>query len=187
MRHSALLTIALTAFATTAHGRTMTTTTNSPSLPSSHSKVQLSCLCEDEAWSIARRWLSIFDTPLTSTKADLAAVVSPNVTSYDDTFGPPTLNIDQLWDAIITPQNATTTNSTQTPTFLLHSCDQIAYNWQYTAVTTGYNSTVPAGTPVSFTGNDILRVDLKTRLISNATSCGDWILLSRQLGNSANV
>ncbi|KAF4843159.1 hypothetical protein CGCSCA2_v014344 [Colletotrichum siamense] len=140
MRHSALLTIALTAFAATAHGRTMTTTTNPPSLPSSHSKVQLSCLCEDEAWDIARRWLAIFDTPLTSTKTQLAAVVAENVTSYDDTFGPPTLNIDQLWDAIITPQNATTTNSTQTPTFLLHSCDQIAYNWQYTAVTTGYNS-----------------------------------------------
>ncbi|EQB43936.1 hypothetical protein CGLO_17371 [Colletotrichum gloeosporioides Cg-14] len=184
MRPSTLLSLPLAALAATAQG---SPTPTSPSLPSSHSKAQLSCLCEDEAWDIARRWLAIFDTPLTSTKADLAAVVSANVTSYDDTFGPPTLDIDQLWDAITAPQNATTTNSTQTPTFLLHSCDQIAYNWQYTAVTTGYNSTVPAGTPVSFTGNDILRVDLKTRLISNATSCGDWILLSRQLGNSANV
>ncbi|KAF5510324.1 hypothetical protein CGCS363_v003284 [Colletotrichum siamense] len=67
---------------------------------------------------------------LAARNTDLAAVVAENVTSYNDTFSPPTLNINQLWDAIITPQNATTTNSTQTPTFLLHSCDQIAYNWQ---------------------------------------------------------
>lgn len=101
----------------------------------------VSCLCEDEAWYITRRWLDIFSTNGgINTKAKLATIVSPNLKSYDATFGPPTIGIDQLWDALTAPGNATTTNVTQSPTFLLHSCDQIAYNWQYTAVTTGYNS-----------------------------------------------
>ncbi|KAK1658462.1 hypothetical protein BDP55DRAFT_397201 [Colletotrichum godetiae] len=145
------------------------------------------CLCEDEAWDITRQWLGIFSTPGVSSKAELATIVSQNLTSYDDTFGSPTIGIDQLWAALTAGGNATTANVTQAPNFLLHTCDQIAYNWQYTAVTTGYNSTVPVGTPVTFTGNDIIRVDLATRLVSNATSAGNWILLARQLGDSCNV
>lgn len=145
------------------------------------------CLCEDEAWDITSRWLSVFSTPGVSSKAELATIVSQNLTSYDDTFGPPTIGIDGLWAALTAGGNATTANVTQTPNFILHSCDQIAYNWQYTAVTTGYNSTVPVGTPVAFTGNDIIRIDLATRLVSNATSAGNWIILARQLGDSCNV
>ncbi|KXH26239.1 hypothetical protein CSIM01_03617 [Colletotrichum simmondsii] len=98
------------------------------------------CLCEDEAWDITRRWLSVFSTPGVSSKAELATIASQNITSYDDAFGAPTIGIDGLWAALTAPGNAPTTNVTQTPNFILHTCDQIAYNWQYTAVTTGYNS-----------------------------------------------
>ncbi|KAL0941292.1 uncharacterized protein CTRU02_204055 [Colletotrichum truncatum] len=174
-----LFSIALAACATIAQCRTTP-------IPYDHPD-SVSCLCEDEAWHITRRWLNVFSTGGISSKAELATIVTPDVKSYDDTFGPPTIGIDQLWGNITAPGNSTTTNVTQTPSFLLHSCDQIAYNWLYTAVTTGYNSTVPPGTPVSFTGNDIIRIDLRTRLISNATSAGQWILLARQLGGTCTV
>ncbi|KAK1974600.1 hypothetical protein LZ30DRAFT_775222 [Colletotrichum cereale] len=140
-----------------------------------------SCLCDDEALDIANRWLSIFSTGGVAGKEEVATIVSRDLVSADETFGPPTYGIDAFWDAIKTPSKSTT-NVTQTATFFVHTCDQIAYNWQYNAVTTGYKSTVPVGTPVSFTGNDILQVDLETRLVSNATSCGQWILLAKQLG-----
>ncbi|KDN64784.1 hypothetical protein CSUB01_08669 [Colletotrichum sublineola] len=140
-----------------------------------------SCLCHEEALDIANRWLSIFSTGGVSGKEEVATIVSQDLISADETFGPPTYGIDAFWEAIKTPSN-TTTNVTQAATFFIHTCDQIAFNWQYNAVTTGYNSTVPVGTPVSFTGNDILKVDLETRLVSNATSCGQWILLAQKLG-----
>lgn len=50
-----------------------------------------------------------------------------------------------------------------------------------------YGRSVPAGTKVAFEGNDILTVDLDTKLIYNATSSGDWILLARQLGQTCDV
>ncbi|KAK1574611.1 uncharacterized protein LY79DRAFT_523506, partial [Colletotrichum navitas] len=133
------------------------------------------------ALDIANRWLSIFSTGGVSGKEEVATIVSQDLVSADGTFGPPTYGIDAFWEAIETPSN-TTTNVTQATTFFIHTCDQIALNWQYDAVTTGYNSTVPVGTPVSFTGNDILKVDLETRLVSNATSCGQWILFAQRLG-----
>ncbi|KZL77200.1 hypothetical protein CT0861_09099 [Colletotrichum tofieldiae] len=150
-------------------------------------RTKVSCLCEDEAWDITRRWLGLFSTDGLSSKEELATVVSPNIKSYDNTFVPVVTGIDELWEVITEPGNRTTTNETQTPSFLLHSCDQIAFNWKYTAVTTGYNSTVPVGTPVYVTGNDILRVDLETGLVSNATASGDWILLARQLGGTCSI
>ncbi|TEA21041.1 hypothetical protein C8034_v007485 [Colletotrichum sidae] len=173
-----LFPVALTAFAATASARV--SATNAP-------RHEVSCLCEDEAWDIARRWLRIFSTNGVSGKEEVAAIVSANLTSQDNTFGKPTYTLDEFWDAISAPGNKTTTNVTQVPAFLLHTCDQIAFNWKYDGVTTGFNSTVPPGTAVAFTGNDILRVDLETRLISNATSCGDWILLARQLGGSCTL
>nr|XP_036576445.1 uncharacterized protein CTRU02_13650 [Colletotrichum truncatum]KAF6783183.1 hypothetical protein CTRU02_13650 [Colletotrichum truncatum] len=127
-----LFSIALAACATIAQCRTTP-------IPYDHPD-SVSCLCEDEAWHITRRWLNVFSTGGISSKAELATIVTPDVKSYDDTFGPPTIGIDQLWGNITAPGNSTTTNVTQTPSFLLHSCDQIAYNWLYTAVTTGYNS-----------------------------------------------
>ncbi|KAK1964353.1 hypothetical protein LY78DRAFT_714816 [Colletotrichum sublineola] len=148
---------------------------------------QVACLCEDEAWDITRRWLGLFSTGGVSSKAELATIVSPDIKSYDAAFVPVVIGIDELWDVLTETGDSTTTDEMQTPTFLLHSCDQIAFNWKYTAVTTGLNSTVPAGTPVYVAGNDILRVDLRTGLVSNATSCGDWILLARQLGGTCNI
>jgi hypothetical protein len=44
------------------------------------------------------------------------------------------------------------------------------------------NRTVPAGTYLEFKGNDIITVELGSRLVSNATSSGDWINLARELG-----
>ncbi|KAF6794607.1 hypothetical protein CSOJ01_13650 [Colletotrichum sojae] len=144
------------------------------------------CLCEDEAWDIARRWLAIFDQEgLEGGKDELATIVAEDLASYDETFGAPTLSLDELWTAVQPYANPTTEDVSYDVNFLLHTCDQIALNWRYAAVTTGYNSTVPAGTPVSLTGTDILRIDLEDRLITNATSNGDWILQSRTLGNVA--
>ncbi|WDK15279.1 hypothetical protein CGRA01v4_06560 [Colletotrichum graminicola] len=175
MYFPSLLSLAITAFAATSQA----------SRPSRRDKV--SCLCEDEAWDITRRWLGIFSTGGVSSKEDLATIVSPNIKSYDATFVPVVIGIDELWDVLTESGDRTTTDELQTPNFLLHSCDQIAFSWEYTAVTTGLNSTVPAGTPVYVTGNDILRVDLNTGLVSNATSCGDWILLARQLGGTCDI
>ncbi|KZL67427.1 hypothetical protein CI238_01068 [Colletotrichum incanum] len=156
-------------------------------VPAISRRTKVSCLCEDEAWDITRRWLGLFSTGGLSSKEELATIVSPNIKSYDDTFVPVVTGIDELWEVITEPGNKTTTNETQTPSFLLYSCDQIAFNWKYTAVTTGYNSSVPVGTPVYVTGNDILRVDLETGLVSNATSCGNWILLAHQLGGTCSI
>ena len=43
------------------------------------------------------------------------------------------------------------------------------------------------GTEVAFQGNDLLHIDLQSQLIFNATSAGDWILLSQQLGYKCPV
>ncbi|KAK1982895.1 hypothetical protein LZ30DRAFT_589524 [Colletotrichum cereale] len=145
-----------------------------------------SCLCEDEAWDITRRWLGLFSTGGLSSKEELPTIVSPNIKSYKAPFVPVVNGIDELWDVITEPGDRTTTNEMQAPSFLLYSCNQIAFNCEYTAAITGLNSTVLAGTPVYVTGNDILRVDLETGLVSNATSCGDWILLARQLCGTCN-
>lgn len=102
------------------------------------------CLTEAEARNITARWLDVFSTPGVSSKAELGTIVAPDIRSWDDTFGPPTYGIDELWDAIAPGGNSSTTDVKQTATLLLHTCDQIAYNWEYTAVTTGFNSWVPS-------------------------------------------
>ncbi|KAK1994791.1 hypothetical protein LX36DRAFT_583728 [Colletotrichum falcatum] len=97
------------------------------------------CLCRDEALDIANRWLSIFSTGGVSGKDEVAAIVSRDLVSADETFGPPTYGIDAFWEAVGAPSGATT-NVTQATTFFVHTCDHIALNWRYDAVTTGYNS-----------------------------------------------
>ncbi|KAK2060106.1 hypothetical protein LY76DRAFT_472146, partial [Colletotrichum caudatum] len=157
--------------------------TSQASRPSRRDKV--SCLCEDEGWNTARQWLGLFSTGGVSSKGELARIVILHTKLFqlhDAAFVPVVVGTDEPWDILTEPGDSTTANEMQTPSFLLHSCDQIAFNWEYTAVTTGLNPTVPAGTPVYLTGNDVLRVDLGTGLVSNATSCGDWILLARQVG-----
>ncbi|KAK2035049.1 hypothetical protein LX32DRAFT_688728 [Colletotrichum zoysiae] len=128
MYRVSLLSLATTAFASTSQA----------SRPARRDKA--SCLCEDEAWDTARRWLGLFSTGGVSSKEDLATIVSPNVKSYDAAFVPVVVGIDELWDVLAEPGDGTTTDGMQTPSFLLRSCDQIAFNWEYTAVATGLNS-----------------------------------------------
>lgn len=54
------------------------------------------CLTYDEALDISTRWLSIFSTGGVTSKAELATIVSKDIASYDDTFGPPTFGINEL-------------------------------------------------------------------------------------------
>lgn len=100
------------------------------------------CLTEPEAQSIATRWLSIFSTDGVTTKEQLATIVAPNLYSVDDTFGPPTTTLEELWEDISAGGNVTVTNVKQYPLFLIHNCDGIAVRWQYEGVTTGWNSSV---------------------------------------------
>ena len=78
--------------------------------------------------------------------ADLTGTLDPNITSYDETFsgpysdGPGIVGIKAFFESVTAPGNSSTTNVTQTPLFLLHSCDQIAYRWQYKGYSTGFES-----------------------------------------------
>lgn len=100
-----------------------------------------SCLTDAEALDISTRWLSIFSSNNNITSiAQLGKIVAKNITSADDTFGPPTQGIDSLY-ADISPSGPNPVNNVlQTPLFLLHSCNQIGLRWQYTGTTTGYDS-----------------------------------------------
>ena len=98
------------------------------------------CLSYDDALEISTRWLSIFSTGGVTSKAELATIVSKDIASYDDTFGPPTFGINELWAAVTAPGKYPTTDVKQYPLWLFHSCDQIGLHWQYTAVTTGYEA-----------------------------------------------
>jgi hypothetical protein len=46
---------------------------------------------------------------------------------------------------------------------------------------------VPAGKHIFLEGIELLQVDLKSRLIFNATSSADWVLLATQLGETVNI
>ena len=77
-----------------------------------------------------------------SSKSDLTKILSPDIASYDETFGGPVIGIDALYNTLTAPENYTTTDIKQFPLFTFHSCDQIAPRWGYTAVTTGFESLV---------------------------------------------
>ena len=81
------------------------------------------CLSEGEAWHISRRWLSIFSTGQVTSKSELATIVAKDLKSYDDTFGPPTTNLNQLWKAISGTGKTTTTDVKQYPLFLINTCE----------------------------------------------------------------
>ena len=98
------------------------------------------CLTYDEALDISTRWLSIFSTGVVTSKAELATIVSKDIASYDDTFGPPTFGINELWAAVSAPGKYPTTDVKQYPLWLFNNCDQIGLNWQYEAVTSGYGA-----------------------------------------------
>jgi len=150
------------------------------------------CLSDSEALHIATQYLQLYDTGHVTNFSQVASVLSSNITSYDETGSPygntPTTTGSQAFFESVTGSGPSAyTNATQKPLFVMHSCDQIAYRWQFQAFSTGYDSTVPAGTYLEFKGNDIVQVDLSTRLIFNATSSGDWINLARELGQVKNV
>ncbi|KAF2815488.1 uncharacterized protein BDZ99DRAFT_349760, partial [Mytilinidion resinicola] len=140
------------------------------------------CLRDSEGSDIAVKWLLVWSTDPAPKKTDLEKILTPNIASYDEAFGGPTLSLDELWDVVTAPGLYTTSDIKQLPLFSFHSCDQIGIRWGYTAVTTGFESTVPVGTKIELKGVDILHVDLKTRKIFNAMSSADWINLARQLG-----
>ena len=96
------------------------------------------CLTYDEALDISTRWLSIFSTGGITSKAEVATIISKDIASYDDTFGPPTFGIDELYAAVTAPGKYPTTDVKQYPLWLFHNCDQIGLHWQYSAVATGY-------------------------------------------------
>ena len=98
------------------------------------------CLTQSEAQSIATRWLSIFSTGGVTTKQQLATIVAPDLYSIDDTFGPPTTTLEELWEGISAGGNVTVTDVKQFPLFVMHTCDGIAVRWQYEGMTTGWNS-----------------------------------------------
>jgi hypothetical protein len=98
------------------------------------------CLTQSEADSISTRWLSIFSTGGVTTKEQLSAIVAPNLYSIDDTFGPPTTTLDELWDDISAGGNVSVTDVRQFPLYDIHTCDHIAIRWQYEGLTTGWNS-----------------------------------------------
>jgi hypothetical protein len=98
-----------------------------------------------EALDIATRWLHLWDVTaagqsVVSSLSDLTSILSPNITSYDETYPPPIVGIQAFYETVTAPGNYTTTDVKQVPLFAIHSCDQIATRWIETAYSTGYNS-----------------------------------------------
>jgi hypothetical protein len=98
------------------------------------------CLTTSEANYLATAWLHIWDTNAVSSLADLTPILSSDIASYDESYGGPTLGIDALLAELTAPGNYTTTDISQFPLFVIHSCDQVVTRWGYTALTTGYES-----------------------------------------------
>lgn len=151
------------------------------------------CLTNTEALSIASRYLSTYNTGAVTALSDLSSIVAENFTSYDETgtgpyqSGPATDSREAFYESLTANTGPSSfTNATQSVLFALHDCERVAYRWMFEAVSTGYNATAPAGTKLEFKGTDIINVDLKTRLVTNATSSGDWINLARELGQIGN-
>ncbi|KPI39220.1 uncharacterized protein AB675_5224 [Cyphellophora attinorum] len=151
------------------------------------------CLSDAEASQIASRYIALYDTGAVSQLSDLTSIVTQNFTSYDGTGtgpydnGPSTVGAQAFYESLTASTGPSSfTDSVQSPVFVIHTCDTVVYRWQFTAVSTGYNATVPAGTKLAFEGTDIVQVDLSSKLIYNATSSGDWINLARELGQIGN-
>lgn len=100
---------------------------------------QKPCLTDAESLSIATAWEAVWDTGAITAITQLESIVTPGIQNLDETSGLID-GIQALFDTITAPGNYTTTNTKQVPLFLIHSCDQIAVRWEYTAITTGYES-----------------------------------------------
>ncbi|RDW57632.1 hypothetical protein BP6252_13714 [Coleophoma cylindrospora] len=153
--------------------------------PSSESKTP-QCLSDSEAMNISKSWLAIWGTGYLTKKSQLKNLVTSNVLSFDGTYGPATVGLDALY-ASATYVDPLVTNVLQYPESVFHNCDTISARWGYTAVSTSSAPNVPAGTHIFLEGIEILQVDLSSRLIYNATSSADWVLLATQLGETVNL
>jgi hypothetical protein len=95
------------------------------------------CLSEHDVSKIANNWLSIWSTPPTvRTIGALNKIVTKDIISIDETFGPATNDSQQLF-AQFQLQGPYDVISTQTPQFWLYNCDQIAVHWIFKGKTTG--------------------------------------------------
>ncbi|KUJ09163.1 uncharacterized protein LY89DRAFT_320909 [Mollisia scopiformis] len=144
------------------------------------------CLDDNEAIHIAKKWLDIWSSGTITKESQLTTLVTPDIQSYDGTYGQATVGIDALF-ASCTYVDPLVKDVVQVPIFIFHSCDQIAARWTYNALSTGVGSTVKANTPIFFHGTELLHVDLQSRLIYNSTSSADWVLLATQLGQTVNL
>jgi len=145
------------------------------------------CLSDKEADTIATNWLKLWSVGGVSTLSALAEVVTSDIENYDYSYGDPNIGIQSLYETLTATGNFTTSDVQQFPLFTIHSCDQVVTRWGYTAKSTGFESTLPVGTPVSLYGIEILHVRLDSRLIFNATSSADWVNLARGIGETVNL
>jgi len=107
------------------------------------------CLSDSEAWNIATRYLHLYDSGAVTSQAQVDAVLAPNMQSYDEvgpfntgpySNRPATSGAQAFFDDVSATGPRSYTNSTQRPLFVMHSCDEIAYRWQFKAYATGINS-----------------------------------------------
>lgn len=97
------------------------------------------CLSDQEAYSLAKRWLAIWGTGYLTKESQLNSLVTKDVLNFDGTYGAANVGIDALY-AAATYVDPLVTNVLQVPEWVFHSCDQIAVRWSYTAVSTGKGS-----------------------------------------------
>lgn len=109
--------------------------------------VNLNCLTDTQASTIAHRYLSLYNTGAVSQLSDVTSVVTQNFTSYDGTGtgpyvnGPATVGAEAFYESLTASSGPSSfTGSVQTPIFVIHTCATVVYRWQFTAVSTGYNA-----------------------------------------------
>jgi hypothetical protein len=98
------------------------------------------CLSDADANDIATRWLAIWGTGAITSESQLKTIVTDDIASYDEAFGGPTLSLAELFSILTIPGPKTTTDVKQFPLQVLHDCEWITTRWEYTGITTGYNS-----------------------------------------------
>ena len=112
---------------------------NYPSHPSN-------CLTDGQALDIATRYLSRYNSGAVTSLSDLAGIVTPNFTSYDETGTgpysnePATVGIEAFFQSLTASGPNSFGNAVQYPLFLLHDCSSISYRWKFEAWSTGYNA-----------------------------------------------
>jgi len=119
-------------------------------------------------------------------------MINENISVFDQAYSqgnpaPYITSADELTTLALTGygrlfSGAIVTNDTYETEFVFNGCDRIGLRWRSDSFASGKNGTTAAGTPVSYSGTDTLRVDLSSRLIYNVTTSSDRLVLYRQLG-----